>query len=274
MLAQFILALREGLEAALTLVIPAAYLRKIGKSELNKYLYLGSGLAVLASILVAAVFWTLYGYAESLVGLWFEAFTMFTAAGVLTYMILWMAKNARGLRGELQKKVGVAISSGQLLGITFLALTSVLREGVETILFLSASTILSLTDTVVGASLGLIVTLAVSVLLMRGSLRLDWRKFFMYTSVLLILLASGIVMHGAESLQELGILSPLMKHVYDLSAVLPEGGAVGSLIHILTGYHDSPSLMMLMVQLGYLAVFGVYTWRVYSAPPQIGQTEG
>lgn len=263
MLAQFILTLREGLEAALIIAIVAAYLRKIGKTDLTKYLWLGSGLAVLVSVVLSAVFWTLYGFAESFAGLWFEAFAMFTATVVLTYMIFWMAKNARGIRGELQERVDVAVSSGQLLGISAVAFTSVLREGVETILFLSAAAAISFTETVIGAVLGLFAAAIVAVFLMRGTVRLDWRKFFLYTSVLLLLFASGITMHGAQALQELGVLPPIIEHVYDVSAVLPEDGPLGSVLHVFIGFHDAPSLLILLVQVAYLAIFGFYIIRVY-----------
>ncbi|MBM4401456.1 MAG: hypothetical protein FJ045_05860, partial [Crenarchaeota archaeon] len=169
MFAQFILTLREGLEAALIIAIVAAYLKKINRNDVNKYLWLGSGLAVLASIILSAAFWTLYGFAESFAGLWFEAFAMFTAAAVLTYMIFWMAKNARKIRGELEERVDVAISSGQLLGIAAVAFTSVLREGIETILFLSAAAAISFTETALGAVLGLFVAAVVAVFLTRGT---------------------------------------------------------------------------------------------------------
>jgi len=269
MIAQFILTLREGLEAALIIAIVAAYLRKIGKNALTKYLWLGSGLAVLVSVVLSIIFWTLYGFAEGLAGLWFEAFAMFTATAVLTYMIFWMAKNARKIKGELQERVDVAISSGQLLGISAVAFTSVLREGVETILFLSAAAALSFTETAIGATLGLIVAAIVAVFLMRGTVKLDWRKFFLYTSILLLLFASGITMHGTQALQELGVLPPIIEHVYNVSAVLPEDGIVGSVLHVFIGYHDAPSLLILLVQIAYLAVFGAYITRVYrpSATP-------
>jgi len=272
MLAQFILTLREGLEAALIIAIVAAYLRKIGKNDLNKYLWLGSGLAVLASAVLSIVFWTLYGFTESLAGLWFEAFAMFTAVAILTYMIFWMAKNARKIKGELQEKIDVAISSGQLLGISALSFTSVLREGVETILFLSAAASLSFTDTAIGATLGLLVTVVVAVFLMRGTVKLDWRKFFLYTSILLLLFASGIAMHGTQALQELGVAPPIIEHVYDVSAVLPESSVLGSVLHVFIGYHDSPSLLILLVQISYLAVFGAYIRRVYKPRAVSAQT--
>jgi len=267
MLAQFILTLREGLEAALIIAIVAAYLRKIGRNDLSRYLWWGSGFAVLASVVLSVVFWTLYGFAESFAGLWFEAFAMFTAAVVLTYMIFWMAKNARKIRGELQERVDVAVSSGQLLGISAVAFTSVLREGAETILFLSAAAVISFTETAIGATLGLFAASVVAVFLMRGTVKLDWRKFFLYTSVLLLLFASGITMHGAQALQELGVLPPIIEHVYDVSAVVPEDGALGSVLHVFVGYHDAPSLLILLVQIMYLIIFGAYIRRVYRPAP-------
>lgn len=263
MLAQFILTLREGLEAALAIAIVAAYLRKIERNDLSRYLWLGSGLAVLASAVLSVAFWTLYGFAESFAGIWFEAFAMFTATAVLTYMIFWMAKNARKIRGELQQRVDVAISSGQLLGISGLAFISVLREGAETILFLSAAAAISFTETVVGAALGLFAASVVAFFLMRGTVRLNWRRFFLYTSLLLLLFASGITMHGAQALQELGVLPPIVERVYDTSAILPEDGVLGSVLHVFIGYHDAPSLIILLVQFGYLAIFGAYVYKVY-----------
>jgi len=271
MLAQFILTLREGLEAVLIVAIVAAYLRKIGKNDLRKYLWLGGGLAIVASVVLSVIFWTLYGFAESFVGLWFEAFAMFTATAVLTYMIFWMAENARKIKGELQEKVDIAISSGQLFGISAVAFTSVLREGVETILFLSAAAAISFVETAVGAALGLFAALVVSIFLIRGTMKLDWRRFFLYTSVLLLLFASGITMHGAEALQELGVLPPIIEHVYDVSAVLPEDSVVGSVLHVFIGYHDAPSLLILLVQIAYLVVFGAYVRRVYK--PEVASVE-
>jgi high-affinity iron transporter len=263
MFAQFVITLREGMEAALAIAIVAAYLRKIKRNDLGKYLWLGSGLAVLASAFLSMIFWTFYGYAESYAGLWFEAISMFTAAAMLTYMVFWMAKNARKVKGELQEKVDVAISSGQLLGISGLAFTSVLREGAETILFLSAAATISFTETIIGATLGLFAASLVAFFIMRGTVRLDWRKFFMYTSILLILFASGITMHGAKALQELGVLPSIVERVYDLSSILPEDGPLGSVLHVFFGYHDAPSLLLLLVQFGYLAIFGSYVREVY-----------
>jgi len=271
MLVQFILTLREGLEAALIIAIVAAYLTKIGKNDLHRYLWLGGGLAIVASAILSVIFWTLYGLAESFAGLWFEAFAMFFATAVLTYMIFWMAENARKIKGELQEKVDVAISSGQLLGISAVAFTSVLREGVETILFLSAAASISFTETVVGAALGLFVATAVAALLIRGTVKLDWRKFFLYTSGLLLLFASGITMHGTQALQELGVLPPVIKHVYDVSAVLPEDSLLGSVLHVFIGYHEAPSLLILLVQITYLVVFGAYIRRIYR-PAKTGMT--
>jgi len=262
MFAQFVITLREGMEAALAIAIVAAYLRKIKRNDLGKYLWLGSGLAVLASAFLSMIFWTFYGLAESYAGLWFEAIAMFTAATVLTYMIFWMAKNARKVKGELHEKVDVAISSGQLLGISSVAFTSVLREGAETILFLSAAATISFTETIVGATLGLFAASVVAFFIMRGTVKLDWRKFFLYTSILLILFASGITMHGAKALQELGVLPSIVERVYDLSSILPEDGPLGSVLHVFFGYHDAPSLLLLLVQFGYLAIFGSYVREV------------
>jgi high-affinity iron transporter len=165
MIASFVITFREALEAALIISIIAAYLAKIGRRDLNKYLFIGMGGAIIASIASAFLFMTTYGGLEGKAEKIFEGVATLTAAAVLTYMIFWMARHAIEIKGELQQKVDVAISRGAMYGIATIAFISVFREGVETVLFLGAAAIQSPGDTLTGVLLGITSVVVLSILL-------------------------------------------------------------------------------------------------------------
>ena len=116
-----------------------SYLKKVGKGELNKYAYLGSGGAVVASLILGLIVQSVYGELKGVSAQLFEGAASLTAVVVLTYMIFWMTEHSKRIRGELQEKIDVAITKGELFGITILAFIAVFREGLETVLFLTAA---------------------------------------------------------------------------------------------------------------------------------------
>ena len=134
-IASFTIMFREALEAALVISIISTYLSKIGRKEQIKYLWYGSIIAIVASIAlggtILVVYSTLSGIAEEI----FEGVTSLIAAGVLTFMIIWMAKNARGLKHEIQQRIDVTLTGRQIFGIASLAFIVVFREGLETVLW-------------------------------------------------------------------------------------------------------------------------------------------
>lgn len=270
MIASFVITLREGIEAALIIGIIAAYLAKIGRRDLNKYLYIGTGSALIASIIVAFIFRELYGGFEGKAEEIFEGVVMLFATLVLTYMIFWMSKHAYLIKGELQEKIDVAISSKQLFGIAGIAFVSVFREGVETVLFLGASAIISPTDTLIGFFGGLFFVVALAVLLLKGSYRLDYKKFFIYTSIILILFAAGLTAHGIHELQEANVLPVFVEHLWDINPpvnpdgsypLLHENGVIGSLMKSLFGYNGNPSLLEVLSYSGYWLTVGLYVFK-------------
>ncbi|MFQ5951668.1 MAG: FTR1 family protein, partial [Candidatus Geothermarchaeales archaeon] len=181
--ASFLITFREALEAALIIAILVVYLRKIHKAELNKYVWLGSTGAVAGSLLLGALVLTIYGGLEGPVVNLFEGVASVTATVVLSYMILWMARNSKRIKGELEHGIDISISTGELLGIAVLAFVAVFREGLETVLFLTASFFLEPGETMIGLALGASVVVALAVLLMRGTVRLPIKTFFKFTSV-------------------------------------------------------------------------------------------
>ena len=269
MISSFVITFREALEAALIVSILLAYLGKIGRKDLNKYLYLGTGLAILTSVLLGGVVLAFYGGLPKGAENVFEGAASITATIVLTYMIFWMAKNARTIRSELQEKVDSAVTTGYVFGISTLAFVSVFREGLETVLFLTALAVADMFGTIVGMLLGIGVVLGLAFLIMKGVYRMNIQKFFKYTSVILVIFAAGLLGYGVHEFIEAGILPSIIEHVWDINPPdvmnpLHENGAIGSLLKALVGYDGNPELLRVLVYVGYWLIIGYYLLRTYA----------
>jgi high-affinity iron transporter len=269
MVSSFLITFREALEAALIVSILLAYLRKIDREDLNKYLYLGTGIAILSSAVIGAVVLTVYGGLPAGVDKIFEGVASITATIVLTYMIFWMAKNAREIRSELHKKLEVAITKGNVLSLSTLAFVSVFREGLETVLFLTALAAVDISGTLVGTFLATGAVLVLAFLMMKGVYTMNLQKFFKYTSVILVIFASGLLGYGVHELIEAGLLPPIIDHVWDINPSsithpLHEKGAIGSLLKALIGYDGNPELLRVIVYIGYWLVIGYYLIKTYA----------
>jgi len=187
----------------------------------------------------------------------FEGVAMLVAAGVLTWMIFWMQRQSRHIRAELELDVHRAVSANSMWALFSLAFVAVVREGIETVLFLTAAAFTaSAAQTLVGGALGLMAAAGLGWLLFAAGRRLDVRAFFRATSVLLILFAAGLVAHGVHELQEGGILPTLVEHVWDINFILNEGGSAGVFLKALFGYNGNPSLMEVIAYGLYFVVIG------------------
>lgn len=254
MLAALLLALREGLEAALLVGIILGYLGQIGRQDRRKSVWQAVALAAACSLALALALQALGAQFEGQAEALFEGVAMLTAVGVLTWMILWMRFQARNIKTNLQAGVHVAIHRGQNRALFSLAFLAVFREGVELALFLTATNLV--TDglsTVVGSVLGLALAVAFGFAIYSGSMRLNLRRFFDVTSVLLLVFAAGLFAHGIHELQEAGMLPVLVEHVWNLKPVLDDGSTVGALLRVLVGYNDNPSLLEVLGYAGYWA---------------------
>ena len=273
----FLIAFRESLEAALIIVIMAVYLRKIRKANLNRYLYLGTGVAIAASVILGAIVQAVYGGLTGIAGEIFEGTASLLATVVLTYMIFWMAKNAQKIKGELQQKIDIAITKGQLFGIATLAFVAVFREGLETVLFLTATFFLDALGAMIGVLIGFVIVIILAMLLMKGAYQLDIRKFFKYTSVILIVFAAGLAGYGIHELIEAGEgagveFGILGQQAFNINpAMNPDGtypllhekGAVGSILKALVGYDGNPEWLRVLVYIGYWLIVGTYLLKTY-----------
>jgi high-affinity iron transporter len=261
MFASFLITLREGLEAALIVGIVLSALRKLGQSNRSRPVWLGVGVAVLTSVVVALTLQTLgvafEGRGEEI----FEGLAMLLAAAVLSWMIFWMQRQGRQVQAELELDVGRAVSAGSAWALFSLAFVAVVREGVETVLFLTAASFgATPAQAILGGALGLATALVLGWLIFVAGKPLNMRVFFRTTSVLLILFAAGLLAHGVHELQEAALLPTWVEHVYDINPILDEDGAVGVFLKALFGYNGNPSLLETMTYVVYLGAIGTATW--------------
>jgi len=253
MLPSFLLALREGLEAALIIGIVLGALRKMGRADMAPAVWRGAASAAVVS-LVAAVTFTAFGLSlEGAAEQIFEGVAMLLAAGVLTWMIFWMHKQARHIKDNLERDVRRAtLSSGRgaLFGLAFLA---VVREGIELALFLTAAAFTSGTqNTIAGSLLGLAAAALLGWSLFVSTMRLDLRQFFQVTGAVLLLFAAGLVGHGVHEFNEVGWIPAVIDHVWDLNPVLDETSTVGIMLKALLGYNGNPALTEVVAYLAYV----------------------
>ena len=198
----FIITLREGVEAALIIGITLAYLGKVGLSRLRRTVYAALGAALLTSVVVAVVI-SRTQFNQDV----FEGFVMLVAAFFVVTMVFFMAKAGKTLKGDIESKVGGFAGRGSRLGLFLFVFLMVLREGVETVLILSA---VSLTTTemtnFLGTLAGIALAVAFGVMFVKGSVRINLQKFFKVTTVILIFVAVQLLVSGLHELSENGIL--------------------------------------------------------------------
>jgi len=274
MAAAALIALREGLEAALIVGIVLGYLRRIGYLEGRRSVWAGVIVAVVASLGVAffiqLVGKELEGRAEEI----FEGATMFLAVGVLTWMIFWMRSQARQIKPSLERNVQDAVETGTKWGLILVAFIAVFREGVETALFLSAAAFASDGQgTLIGAALGLAAAILIGYLIYVSTMKLNVRLFFNITSVLLLLFAAGLLAHGIHEFQEAGLIPSVNEQIWNTNHLLDENSDVGQMLKAVFGYNGNPSLEEVVGYFGYWVVvlLGLRLWMEGRSAPKLEQ---
>jgi len=266
-----LVTLREGLEAGLIVVIILTYLRTAGQRAYWTHALLGTGAAIAVSLVVGAIIFVAAGEFEGRAEQVFEGSAMLTAVVVLSWMIVWMKSQAAHIRGRLQSQVQSALTTGSALALAAIPFVAVLREGIETALFLFAAARTSTpVESTLGASLGLAGALGLSYLFYRGGRRINLRLFFNVTGVLLILFAAGLLAHGIHEFQEASLVPPVVDHVWDVNGLLNDGEGVGEWLKGILGYNGNPSLVEVVAYPLYL---GVAFWYFLRARPQASRLE-
>ena len=263
--AAFLITLREGIEAALVISIILAYLNSVGRRDRHGTVWAGAGAAVAISLVAGAIVFATAGALSEEAEEAFEGIASLLAVGVLTWMIFWMRRQARFIRGELQERVDVALASGSALALTALAFVVVVREGLETVLFLFGTIREEVTGSVglgyVGAALGLATAVVLGYLIYRGGVRLNLRTFFKVTGGLILVVAAGLLAGGIHELQEIGWLPGESATAFDVTGTLSDEAGIGAFLRAMFGYNANPSWLELGAWLAYLAVTGFLFFR-------------
>jgi len=255
MLSTFIIALREGLEAALIVGILVAYLVKTGRKSLLVPLWAGVALAVVVSLATGA-FLTITSTELSARGEeFFAGTTSFLAVGFVTWMVFWMKRTARHLKGQLEGQMSTAVLAGPL-ALAAAAFFAVVREGLETSLFIYANfkTVSSTPSATVGLVLGLGLAITLGYLIYRSSIKINLSKFFNYTGIALVVVAAGVLSYGIHEYQELGWLPGADFFVWDVTSVIAKESLLGGVLAGTIGFDTTTSLLQFVLWAAYLAV--------------------
>jgi high-affinity iron transporter len=258
MLPAFLLSLREGMEIALIIGIVLGAVQKMKRLELRPVVWWGAASAGLISLVTALILHALGAALEDPAEAIFEGLTMLLAASILTWMIFWMHRQSRLIKGEIESGVQRATLRGGGRALFTLAFLAVLREGVELALFLTAATFTAEgLQTLLGVVAGLAAAAVLGWLLFTSAVRLDLRRFFLVTGALLILFAAGLVAHGVHEFNEVGWIPAIVEHVWDVNPILNEDSMLGSLLTTLLGYNGNPSLTEVIAYLAYFGAIGL-----------------
>ena len=271
----FLIGLREGVEAALIVAIVLAYVVRTGNGRHIPKIWLGSGAAIILSVALGLVIFNTVGAFEEPYEQLFEGSAMLLAAVVVTWMLFWMRRQSMNLRGELQAAIDRVLSEGTAWGLAVLAFTAVIREGVETALFLAGQATSAETgagSVLVGAVVGLGAAVVIGWGFYRGSRAIDLRLFFRWTGIALVFIAAGLLSHAVHEFIEVAEIAGIAvigsQTAFDISGILSHDDGIGQFLRAIFGYSARPEVLTLVVHVTYVvAVLALYLRPVRPAPP-------
>jgi high-affinity iron transporter len=291
----FLITLREGVEAALVVGIVLAYLNQSGRSQFNRWVYLGIAAGLLASMGVGVLFngsiWALSHSQQPdalAIKPLLEGVFGLMAIALLSWMLIWMTQQAKSLKGEIEGELQATFTTGMAAswGIFAMVFVAVLREGFETVLFIAAQSQEGWMP-VLGAGLGLLSATLVGTVLFKWGVRINLRRFFQIMGTFLLLIVGGLVVgtlaHLDQGISQLSQLySPLAPlciassvdhtcfvgaRVWDLSQVLPDRQVPGIFLKTLFGYRDHLYLAEAVAYVGFLTTMGTLYFRSLTQRP-------
>ena len=255
MLASFMLALREGMEGALIVGVLLGTLNTLDYGQGRKSVWIGVVTAVLGSIAAGVILNLIGASFEGRAEEIFEGIAMLLAAGVLTWVIFWMKRQAQEFNKKMKADVQEAVRVDGGFALFSLAFLSIIREGIELALFLTAVAIDQDSSNVwIGALLGLGAAVILGILLYRSLIKLNLSRFFQVTSLILILFAAGLAAHGVHEFIEAGLIPGIIDPIWDINHILDENSTVGQLLKTLLGYNGNPALTESLAYLLYFVI--------------------
>lgn len=260
MLTTFVVGLREGLEAALIVGIVGAFLIRSGRREAIRYVWIGVLVAIVACAGIAVGLVLLSSELTQQAQENLETAIGLVAVAMVTYMIVWMRRHSRDLKRDLEGAVTDALAKGSVLALVGMAVLAVLREGIESVVFLLA--LFRSSDVPayagLGAALGFLLAALLGYGIYRGGVRLNLARFFRITGFVLVFVAAGLLMSAAHTAHAAGWLNIGQQEVFDLTWLVQPGTVVESLLTGVLGLQAKPRLIELAVWLAYLIPVGLY----------------
>jgi high-affinity iron transporter len=260
MLPTFVIGLREGLEAALIVGIVAGFLGRQGRRDALRQVWLGVIAAVLICVVVGVVLEIISADLPQAEQEGLETVIGVLAVGMVTYMVIWMRRHSRDLKGELEGAAGAALARGSATALVAMAFLAVLREGFETAVFLLAAFQASTSPILAGsgALIGILLAVVLGYGIYKGGVRLNLSRFFRATGVVLVLVAAGLLMTACHTAHEAGWLNFGQGRVADLSWFVLPGTPVSSLVTGVLGIQPYPVLIEVVAWFAYLVPLMVY----------------
>jgi high-affinity iron transporter len=259
-LSTFVIGLREGLEAALIVGIVAAFLRTQGRGDRVKYVWAGVAAAVAVCVAFAVTLQVVSADLPQRQQEGLEAVIGMVAVAMVTYMIVWMRRHARDLKGHLERSAGLALASGSAWALVVMAVLAVLREGFETSVFLLAAFQASVNPLAAGfgAILGVLVACGLGYGIYRGGIKLDLARFFTVTGVLLVIVAAGLFATAFHTAHEAGWVNFGQAQALDLTWLVHPGSVTASLLTGVLGFQPKPVAIEVVAWLAYAVPMGLY----------------
>jgi high-affinity iron transporter len=260
MLPTFVIGLREGLEASLIVGIVAGFLGRQGRRDALRQVWLGVIAAVLICIVVGVLLEIISADLPQAQQEGLETVIGLFAVAMVTYMVIWMRKHSRDLKGELEGQASAALAQGSATALVVMAFLAVLREGFETAVFLLAAFQASTSPVLAGsgALIGILLAVVLGYGIYKGGVRLNLSKFFRATGVVLVVVAAGLVMTAFHTAHEAGWVNFGQQRVADLSWLVLPGTPVSSLVTGVLGIQPYPVLIEVVTWFVYLVPLMVY----------------
>jgi high-affinity iron transporter len=265
----FVIGLREGLEAALIVGIIAAFLGQEGRRDALRQVWIGTGAAVLICIGIGVALQVISAGLPQRQQEGLETVVGAFAVAMVTYMIIFMRRHARDLKGDLEGAAATALASGSTRALVLMAFLAVLREGFETAVFLLATFHASgdATTSWLGAVIGILLAVAIGYGIYRGGVRLNLARFFRITGLILVVVAAGLVMTAFHTANEAGWLSAGQVQALDLSWLVRPGTPLESLLTGVLGIQPDPVWIEVIAWLAYLVpMIAIVTWPARRRP--------
>lgn len=248
-----------------------SYLNKLGRRDGIKYVWLGTFLAAALTIIIGIILYKLTrSGSEWAYQTYLEATVMLIAVVMLSYMTIWMKRNSAQLGKNMQEKIKAVLANKNVAWLTLLAFLTVIREGIETVMFLLGLTYQGTHQTgavLTGAALGFVTSAIVGLIIYRGTYRIRLSAFFQVMGTLLIIVAAGLLASATGSLIEAHVLQPVY-YLFNLGGFLSESRPVGAVLHALVGYSDHPSVLQVGAWGVYLVIALILYNRKIKSKPQ------